>query len=74
MEAINTSKARKYNYEIVIQQLGVNGWDDVEYFEADSTFYMTIPERQRLKMAMVSYQTNQPQYSFRSIRRRSLNK
>lgn len=61
----------KYEYEIVLQQRFENGWEDVEFFEANSNFLPKEGEMKRLKQARKDYSQNAPQYPLRSIRRKT---
>ncbi len=61
-------KQRKYTYWRVLQQNVGYGWDDVEHFDLHDS---TIPER---KQALKEYRENMPNFSYRFINRRELNK
>lgn len=60
-------KQVKYTYWKVLQSNYGHGWDDVEFFDKDST----IQER---KQALKEYRENQPEALHRFIGRRELNK
>lgn len=61
-------KQRKYTYLRVLQQNGGYGWDDVEHFDLHDS---TVQER---KKALKEYRDNMPNYAYRFIDRRELNK
>ena len=60
----------KYTYYKVIQQNWGHGWDDVDFYECDSSFY---PKDYKLfKENLKAYRENQP-VPTRVIKRRVLN-
>ena len=61
-------KKRKYTYWKVLQQNGGYGWDDIEHFDLHGS---TLKER---KTALKEYIYNMPNYSYRFVDRRELNK
>ena len=61
-------KKRKYTYWRVLQQNAGYGWDDIEYFDLHDS---TLTER---KLASLEYIKNMPNYSYRWVSRRELNK
>ena len=66
------TQVNKYKYEVVLQQYVSNQWNDIEFFDTDSTFYLPIKERERLQQNIMDYKRNLPSYSYRTIRRRTL--
>ncbi len=62
---------RKNTYEVILQQNNGYGWDDVEYWETNSTFRLTKEEREDLKYLKSEYRRAQPASSLRVIRRRT---
>ena len=61
-------KKRKYTYWRVLQQNGGYSWDDVEHFDVHNS---TLKER---KQTALEYIKNMPNYSYRWVDRRELNK
>ena len=61
-------KKRKYAYWKVLQQNGGYGWDDIDHFDLHDS---TLKER---KQAALEYIQNMPNYSYRWVDRRELNK
>lgn len=65
-------ESRKYNYYKVIQQNWGNGWDDVDFYETDSHFFMDKETRLAFKENLRLYRGNQP-VPTRVIKRRTNN-
>ena len=61
-------KKRKYTYWKVLQQNSGYGWDDIEYFDLHDS---ALKER---KLTALEYVKNMPNYSYRWVDRRELNK
>lgn len=61
-------KQRKYTHWRILQQNGGYGWDDIEHFDMHNS---TVSER---KQALKEYRENMPNYGYRFINRRELNK
>ena len=61
-------KKRKYTYWRVLQQNGGYSWDDIEHFDLHNS---TLTER---KLVALEYIKNMPNYSYRWVDRRELNK
>lgn len=61
-------KKLKYTYWRVLQQNGGHGWDDIEYFDLHNS---ALKERKRTAL---EYIQNMPNYSYRWVDRRELNK
>ena len=61
-------KKRKYTYWRVLQQNGGYDWDDVEHFDLHDS---TLKQR---KQTALEYVKNMPNYSYRWVSRRELNK
>lgn len=66
-----TPSKGKYDYEVILQQNYGSGWDDVEFFTANSQFVLTGEEKKRFVAAKKDYQKNQPGISLRSIHRKT---
>jgi hypothetical protein len=64
--------ANKYTYYKVIQQNWGSGWDDVDFYETDSTYYMNRETRLQFKENLRLYRENQP-IPTRVIKRKELN-
>ena len=47
-------KTKKYLYERILQQYNGN-WDDVEYFQTDSNFVLSIIDRKELNFLIKEY-------------------
>ena len=63
-------KTNKYTYETILQQNNGFGWDDVEYFETNSTHTgMNKEERAELKRLKIEYRIAQPSAPLRVIHR-----
>lgn len=62
----------KYTYYKVIQQNWGYGWDDVDFYECDSTGFMERETRESFKENLRLYRSEQP-VPTRVIRRRELN-
>lgn len=62
---------KKYIYYKVIQQNWGNGWDDVDFYETDSTGYMIKEDRKALSENLRLYREAQP-VPTRVIKRREL--
>lgn len=62
---------RKYLYYKVIQGNYGTGWDDVDFYECDSTGFMTKETRELFKENLRAYRDNEP-VSHRVIKRREL--
>jgi len=63
--------AGKYDYLIIIQQHWGQGWEDVDSYEADSSFYLKPDERAAFKENLRLYRTEQS-VPVRVIHRREL--
>lgn len=63
---------KKYDYYKVIQQNWGNGWDDVDFYETDSQYFMDKGTRSAFKENLRLYRENQP-VPTRVIKRREIN-
>lgn len=70
-----SGKKNKYKYWAVIQQNFGYGWDDIVYYETDSTGYIVDPnQRKEFAREKKDYRLNQPEAKLRVVYRKELAK
>jgi len=73
--AVKGIEGLKYDYELVIQQNWGHGWDDVDFYECDSTGYIKkVGDRVLFQENKKAYRINQPTTPLRVIFRKSKKK
>lgn len=73
MPTKKTTKKRKnkYNYYVVLQGNYGYGWEDLTFYESDSTGWIPDKElRMELKADKKAYRENEPGYAHRTIFRK----